>query len=80
MPQLHLLYVFAKPLARVTAILIGKTARIYWKLPADKKTLIRKTVAAHRTSFVLGGGAVGAAVWWSYESHLQTCPVTGRRR
>ena len=77
----HLLYLFAKPLARVTAILVGKTVRIYWRrLPADKKTLIRKTFAAHRTSCLLGGGAAGAGLWWSYESHVQHCPVTGRRR
>ena len=77
----HLLYLFAKPLARVTAILLGKTARIYWRrLPADKKTLFRATFAAHRTSLVLGGGTVGAGVLWSYESHIQPCPVTGRRR
>ena len=77
----HLLYFFTKPLARVTAVLVGKTLRIYWRrLPADKKTLFRKTFAAHRASFVMGGGAVGAGLWWSYESHVQTCPVTGRRR
>ena len=42
---------------------VGKTVRIYWRreetpIPADKKTLIRKTFAANRTSFVLGGGAL----------------------
>ena len=76
-----LLYVFAKPLARVAAFAIGKTARVYWRrLPAEQKTLIRKRLTANRTNLVLAGGSVGAGLWWSYESHVQTCPVTGRRR
>ena len=76
-----LLYVFSKPLARVAAFVIGKTARAYWRsLPAGQKTLIRNRLAANRTNFVLAAGSVGAAIWWSYESHIQYCPVTGRRR
>ena len=76
-----LFYVLAKPIARVTAFAIGKTARRYWRsLSAEQKTLIRKRLAANRTNLVLAGGSVGSGLWWSYESHVQACPVTGRRR
>ena len=75
------LYLMAKPLARVAAAVIGKTARGVWRrLPAGEKTLIKEAVLAHRKKLISSGFLLGGGILYAYESHLQQCPVTGRTR
>jgi len=76
-----LLVTLAKPLARVVAVVVGKGIRSWWsKLPGDRRVLVKDVLRKHRKKF-LGLGLMssgGAAL--AYESHLQECQVTGRKR
>ena len=75
------LYLMIKPLTRLAAALIGKTARVAWRrLPAERKILIKQSALAHRKKFISSGVLFGGSLLYAYESHLQQCPVTGRTR
>jgi len=72
------LMVLAKPAGRVLAALVGRTARVWWRrLPADKRALL---VSRHRAKLGSAGLLLAGGLGYAYESHIQICPVTGRRR
>ena len=76
-----LLFTLAKPLARIVAVVIGKGARVWWKkLPLDKRLLFKDAVKIHRKKFVVAGTSLVGGLAYAYESHIQECGVTGRRR
>ena len=61
--------------------MLGRTARVYWRnLPAERKILIRKTVLLHKKKFLYSGVVCGGGLLYAVESHMQECPVTGRKR
>ena len=69
------------PTLDVAAAVIGRGARVYWrKLPEEKKKLIKEAVQGHKKKFLFSGAAFGGGLLYTYESHLQECPVTGRKR
>jgi len=75
------LYLFAKPLARLTAAFFGKTVRVWWKrLPANKKIEVKNRLLEHRKKLMFAGTSFIGGLVYAYESHIQECPVTGRRR
>jgi len=75
------LYLLVKPLTRVAAAVLGRSARLYWKkLPADSKKLIKEAALVHKKKFLFSGALFGGGLLYAYESHVQECPVTGRKR
>eukprot|EP00092_Neocalanus_flemingeri_P009821 GFUD01010583.1.p1 GENE.GFUD01010583.1~~GFUD01010583.1.p1 ORF type:complete len:457 (-),score=103.11 GFUD01010583.1:147-1517(-) len=72
------LVIFAKPLAMVSATVIGRGARFAWgRIAAAKKTELKKKW----TKWLwITGGVMGGCVGWGYASHVKECPYTGRRK
>eukprot|EP00092_Neocalanus_flemingeri_P028561 GFUD01031017.1.p1 GENE.GFUD01031017.1~~GFUD01031017.1.p1 ORF type:complete len:385 (+),score=130.30 GFUD01031017.1:323-1477(+) len=76
-----LLFTLAKPLARIVAAVVGRGARVWWKkLPQDKRLLFKEAAKRHRKKFVVAGTSLLGGLAYAYESHIQECGVTGRRR
>ena len=76
-----ILYILVKPLSRITAAFIGRIARAWWKrLPIDKKLEVRGRFLLHRKKIVFMGASLFGGLIYAYESHIQECPITGRRR
>jgi len=76
-----ILVLFAKPLSRVAAALVGRSARAWWRrLPSDKKLEVRGRILSHRKKIAFTGASFIGGLVYAYESHIQECPVTGRRR
>jgi len=76
-----ILYLFAKPLSRVAAALIGRSARVWWRrLPSEKKFEVRERFLSHRKKIAFAGASFIGGLVYAYESHIQECPITGRRR
>jgi len=75
------LFTLAKPLSRIIAVIVGRSARTWWrKLPGDKKLLFREAVETHKKKFIFGGASLLGGFGYVYESHIQICEVTGRKR
>ena len=76
-----IIYLLIKPLSRVAAAVLGRSARLYWKtLPSDSRTLIKEAALAHKKKILFSGSLFGGGLYYAYQSHLQECPVTGRKR
>jgi len=76
-----LLFTLAKPLARIVAMVVGRGVRVWWKkLPLDKRVVFKEAAKIHRKKFVLAGTTLIGGLAYAYESHIQECGVTGRRR
>ena len=76
-----LLFIMAKPLSRVVAVVVGKGVRIWWRgLPVDKRTIFKEAARIHRKKVAFAGTSLLGGLGYAYESHVQECPVTGRKR
>jgi len=76
-----LLFTLAKPLSRIVAAVVGRGVRVWWKrLPADKKIIFKDAALVHKKKFVVAGSTLVGGLAYAYESHIQECGVTGRRR
>lgn len=76
-----LLLTLVKPVARVLAVVVGRGARAWWKrLPKDHQFRLRLSLQQHRKKVYAGGIGFAATLYYGYESHIEECPVTGRRR
>lgn len=76
-----LLMTLMKPVARVLAVVVGRGARIWWqRLPKNHKFQARLAFLQHRKKVYGAGIGFCAALYYLYESHVEACPVTGRRR
>jgi len=76
-----LLFTLAKPLSRVVAVVVGKGVRIWWRrLPADKRNIFKETARTHRKKVAFAGTSLVGGLAYAYESHVQECPLTGRKR
>ena len=61
--------------------MVGRSARVYWRnLPAERKIMLRQTARLHKKKFLYSGVACAGGLLYAFESHLQECPVTGRKR
>jgi len=75
------LFLLAKPLARVATVVLGKVARRRWRqLPGGRRAWLQGLAARHKGKVAVVGATVVAGGWQGYTSHLQECPVTGRTR
>lgn len=76
-----LLFTLIKPIARVTSYVLGRSTRTAWKkLPQEKQRSYLEILRANRGKFVLSGGFSVAGLFYLYQSHIQICPITGRRK
>ena len=80
-PVHPLLVALIKPLSRVSALLAGRKMRQWYRnLPQDQKDKFRSKMRENR-HFLLGlSGMFCGFIGYLYYTHLETCPVTGRRR
>ncbi|XP_074641441.1 metalloendopeptidase OMA1, mitochondrial-like [Tubulanus polymorphus] len=75
------LWLFVKPFAKLSAILAGRGARGWWQdLPKDKQSRFQK-ILRELSPYVLGAIGVFASLFGiNYWIHIETAPITGRRR
>ena len=75
------LWLFIKPLSRVAAGILGKGARVWWRrLPDHRKMEVKVWARGHRKKFIYAGGLASGGILYAYESHIQECPITGKKR
>ncbi|XP_041360145.1 metalloendopeptidase OMA1, mitochondrial-like [Gigantopelta aegis] len=76
-----ILWLFVKPIAKVSAALTGRRVRKWWQsLPKDKKMHFKTRMTQNWPIFALAGGGLVVTGFVYYELHVQETPVTGRKR
>jgi len=76
-----ILFVIAKPLARIISLVIGRGARKWWsRLPEHKKITFSQLYQNNKKKVYITGGLAVGGLALAYESHIQECPITHRRR
>ena len=74
-------WIFVKPLSRVAAGLLGKGARVWWRrLPEYRKMEVKEWARGHKRKFMYAGVFASGGILYAYESHIQECPITGKKR
>lgn len=75
------LFVIAKPLARIVSLVVGRGARKWWKrLPEHKKLSFSQLYQNNKKKVYTTGALAAGGLALAYESHVQECPITHRRR
>lgn len=76
-----ILFLFAKPLTRILTFIVGRGARVWWrKLPESRKITVKNLWQEHRKKVFGAGFMFTGGIIYAYESHIQECAITGRRR
>lgn len=76
-----LLVALIKPVSRILAMVLGRRFRTWWrKLPHDHKLKVKAFSRQNSRSWGTLGVLLVALVAYGYESHLEECPITHRRR
>lgn len=76
-----ILFTLIKPIARITSYVLGRNVRGAWKkLPQEQQRTYIEIMKANRGKFLLSGFFSGTGLYYLYESHIQYCPITGRRK
>ena len=80
--SLHpILYALVKPLSRLASVLAGRAARVWWKrIGSERREAIRKRVQQNKYVLVSAGASLTVFGLYAYESHVVTCPYTGRKK
>lgn len=74
-------FLFAKPLAKLVSIISGRTFRKWWqKLTPEQKLYYKDRVFKRKTTIGAVVAVLGLASVIHYYTHLQTTPLTNRRR
>lgn len=76
-----LVWLIAKPLTKLSAIIVGRGFRQWWQsLPKNKRDILKMHLIRNRIRYLLiTSSTVGGSVYY-YQSHLQDAPITHRRR
>ena len=53
---------------------------LFRRLPSEKKFEVRERFLSHRKKIAFAGASFIGGLVYAYESHIQECPITGRRR
>ncbi|KAM9385634.1 metalloendopeptidase OMA1, mitochondrial [Pholidichthys leucotaenia] len=70
-----------KPLQKLAALLVGRRIKKWWiSLPASRRLLLREWAYQHRWHLVTGVGVAVLIIALLILTHLDNCPLTGRRR
>nr|ALS04202.1 mitochondrial metalloendopeptidase OMA1 [Acartia pacifica] len=76
-----ILFTLIKPLSKIASYLLGRGARRAWKkLPETKQRNFLQFAKANRGKFLLTGALSAGGLFYLYESHIQVCPITGRKK
>ncbi len=76
-----LVWLIAKPLTKLGAIIAGRGFRNWWaSLPNVKRVLFKEHLKRNKYRYTIGiGSSAGVSVFY-YESHVQETPITHRKR
>lgn len=76
-----LVWLIAKPLTKLGAIIAGRGFRNWWvSLPKVKRTLFKDHLIRNKYRYILSAGTtVGGSVYY-YDSHIHETPITHRKR
>ncbi|XP_022089277.1 metalloendopeptidase OMA1, mitochondrial-like [Acanthaster planci] len=76
-----LVLLFVKPIAKLTAILSGRTFRNWWRaLPHNKRQYFYESLGRHKYKILATLLGLTGVCSVYYYSHLQTTPFTNRKR
>ncbi|CAF3842138.1 unnamed protein product [Adineta steineri] len=76
-----ILWVFLKPALKGIAWITGRSARKWYRqLPAEKQSVFMQHLNRHKYTYMGIFGTIGTAAGIHYYTHLETAPITGRRR
>eukprot|EP00088_Acartia_fossae_P044543 TRINITY_DN4733_c1_g1_i11.p1 TRINITY_DN4733_c1_g1~~TRINITY_DN4733_c1_g1_i11.p1 ORF type:complete len:368 (-),score=66.44 TRINITY_DN4733_c1_g1_i11:388-1491(-) len=76
-----ILFTLIKPLAKITSYVLGRGTRKAWKkLPTTQQRTYLEMLNANRGAFMCTGAFSLGGLYYLYESHKQTCPITGRQK
>ncbi|XP_023325874.1 metalloendopeptidase OMA1, mitochondrial [Eurytemora carolleeae] len=76
-----ILLALSKPVAKVLTVILGKGARTWWKkLPDNKKYVFKQIYQDNRKKVYTAVAVSTLGLGYAYESHVQECAITGRRR
>ena len=78
--QFFLIALF-KPASRILAMIVGRRARKWWqKLPEEQKDRFRAKRENHGKILGFSSVILTAFVAFGYQSHLEECQLTGRKK
>ena len=70
-----------KPMSRILAVIIGRRFRRWWKnLPEDRKQAYKYKTRENGEKIGGFGMFLLGLIFYAYEIHLETCPITGRKK
>ena len=70
-----------KPMSRILAVIIGRRFRRWWKnLPENKKEEFKHKTRENGEMIGGVGMFLLGLIFYAYEIHLETCPITGRKK
>ncbi|KAK2863946.1 hypothetical protein Q7C36_003100 [Tachysurus vachellii] len=80
-PPAALLWLLVKPLQKVTAIIVGRSIRKWWKaLPPNKKQLLREWAWQRRWRLTGVGTGLMLFISLFFFTYMEESPLTGRSR
>lgn len=76
-----LVWLIAKPLTKLGAIIAGRGFRNWWaSLPKVKRALFKEHLIRNKFRYIIcGGSTIGGSIYY-YESHIHETPITHRKR
>ncbi|XP_029650253.1 metalloendopeptidase OMA1, mitochondrial isoform X1 [Octopus sinensis] len=75
------IWMFVKPVAKITALLGGRRLRLWWRsLPHQKKKQVQSEILSSWQKYLLAAGLGVMALITYYSAHLQETPITKRIR
>lgn len=76
-----LIWVFLKPTLKGVAWLTGRTTRKWFRdLPPEKRSILTQHLNRNKLRYLGIFGTISAIAGFHYYTHLQTAPITNRRR
>ncbi len=76
-----LVWLIAKPLTKLGAIIAGRGFRNWWaSLPNIKRALFKAHLKRNKFRYIIGTGSSAGLTIFYYESHVQETPITHRKR
>lgn len=76
-----IIWVFLKPVLKGVAFLTGRSTRKWYQgLPPEKRSILMSHLDRHKFKYLGIIGTLGTAAGIHYYTHLETAPITGRRR
>lgn len=77
-----IIWIILKPVSKIAAAIIGRGLRTWWKDMRTRLTpqLVRAHLQRNNVKYALGTSTLTLSGFVFYQTHLQTAPITGRKR